>query len=117
ILAPDKTQLSNFSVDKSAWPVYLTIGNIFKSVRRSPLSHATVLFGYLPVAKLESVPKAKQSLLVAAGREGVNVVCADGYVCKAYPIVAAYIADHPEQCLIACCQENHCPKCLVRPDK
>lgn len=27
----DKTHLSNFSGDKSAWPVYLTIGNIKKS--------------------------------------------------------------------------------------
>lgn len=28
ILATDKTQLSRFSGDKQAWPVYLTIGNI-----------------------------------------------------------------------------------------
>ncbi|CDO69052.1 hypothetical protein BN946_scf184992.g1, partial [Trametes cinnabarina] len=30
ILATDKTQLSTFSGDKQAWPVYLTIGNINK---------------------------------------------------------------------------------------
>ena len=33
IITLDKTQLSNFSGDKSAWPVYLTIGNIEKSTR------------------------------------------------------------------------------------
>lgn len=32
ILASDKMQLSHFSGDKSAWPVYLTIGNIDKDI-------------------------------------------------------------------------------------
>lgn len=30
IFAYDKTQLTNFSGDKAAWPVYMTIGNIDK---------------------------------------------------------------------------------------
>jgi hypothetical protein len=34
ILASDKTNLSNFTGDKTAWPVYLTIGNIEKSVHQ-----------------------------------------------------------------------------------
>ena len=38
IIASDETQLSQFSRDKKAWPVYLSIGNIEKGMRRKPSS-------------------------------------------------------------------------------
>ncbi|GJJ13728.1 hypothetical protein Clacol_007984 [Clathrus columnatus] len=129
IITSDATRLSQFGGDKTAWSVYISLANVEKHIRWQPRHCAMLLLGYLPVSKLECFTEvgrrtAKQQLfhccmrsllapLVEAGQNGVKMTCADGNVRSVHPILAVYIADHPEQCLVACSQENRCPQCLV----
>lgn len=132
ILASDETKLSTFSGDKVAYPLYITIGNIEKDIRRKPSQHATVLLAYLPAPDLANClsddfcsDQYSQLFhtcmshilhsLIAAGTHGTVMLCPDGRKRHIFPILGAYVADYPEQCKVACCRQNRCPAGDVEP--
>ncbi|KAF8602511.1 hypothetical protein BDV93DRAFT_403753, partial [Ceratobasidium sp. AG-I] len=127
-VASDETTLSNFSGDKKAHPVYFSIGNLPKQLRRQISKWAMVLIGYLPVPKLDcetnkkTQRQTKRNLfhrymeellapLVEASKVGVEVLCSDRGMRCIYLLLAAYIADYLEQCKIACTKQTYCPLC------
>ena len=133
IISSDKTQLTQFR-NKSAYPVYLTIGNLPKDIRRKPSRRGQILLGYLPTTRLEHIKSptsrhhARTNLfhscmrkilqpLETAGVDGLEMASGDGVVRRCHPIFATFVGDYPEQVLVTCCKYTHCPKCPKLPDE
>jgi hypothetical protein len=55
--------------------------------------------------------------LKLAGKDGMEVVGGDGCIRKVYPILACYVADYPEQCLVSCTKYGTCFKCKRPSDE
>ena len=99
IITTDKTQLMQFSGNKSAYPIYMTLGNLPCALRHKPSEHACIIIGYLSCNKIDSegLSEHKQCTLVQqlfhssvhtileplikAGKEGIEVTSGDGTVC------------------------------------
>jgi len=134
IVASDKTMLTQYRGGKSAYPVYLTIGNLPKRVRRQGSEHSVVLLAYLSTTKLaeSNLTKAQWRThmhrlfheamykifepLRAIGRVGVEMASADGTIRSVHPILAVYPADYPEQCLVCLAKQGSCPVCCRDKD-
>lgn len=127
IISTDKTQLTLFR-NKSAYPIYLTIGNIPKEIRSKPSNRAYVLLGYLPTTRLETVTNraARRRLLAnlyhacmarvlaplkSAGKHGVHMTTADSLTRRFHPLLACVVNDYPEQVLCTCTYTGECPSC------
>ncbi|EGO05017.1 hypothetical protein SERLA73DRAFT_44354, partial [Serpula lacrymans var. lacrymans S7.3] len=130
VIATDKTQLTQFSDSKSAYPVYLTLGNIPRAIQRRPSQHACILIGYLSVSKIIGIEKSSRvqrlfhesmkiilDPLTKAGRDGIEVVGGDGAVRRVYSVLACYVADYPEQCLVMCSKYGTYPKYKQPPEE
>ena len=120
--------------NKTAYPVYLTIGNLPKHIRRKPSRQGQVLLAYLPTSKLNHIPnKAARRRSVAnlfhacmgfllkplerLGLTGLLMKSGDGAVRDCHPILAAYAGDYPEQILVTCTKTGECPTCPTPRDE
>ncbi|KAH9061974.1 hypothetical protein EDB87DRAFT_391243 [Lactarius vividus] len=129
IISSDKTQLTLFR-GKSAYPIYLAVGNIPKDIRRKPSRGAQMLVGYIPSTRLEGIGNktARRRALAnlfhscmdkllspihSYGENGLVMTSGDGTWRRCHPIFAAFIGDYPEQALVTCTYNGRCPKCTV----
>ena len=129
LLSTDKTLLTTFR-NKTAYPLYMTIGNLPKEICRKPSKHAFILLAYLPTTRLLHVSNLSQSRqlisnlyhscmrrilepLETAGTTGVYMTCGDGHRYRVHPIFAAFIGNYPEQILSTGSIYGECPTCNV----
>ncbi|KAH8984959.1 hypothetical protein EDB86DRAFT_3066087 [Lactarius hatsudake] len=129
VISSDKTQLTHFRL-KSAYPVYLSIGNIPKDIRSKPTQQAQMLMGYIPATQLKQIAnKDARSRALANlfhscmhkllhpiesyGMTGIAMATSDGIWYRCHPILAMFIGDYPEQLLVTCTYSRRCPKCTV----
>ncbi|KAF7324034.1 hypothetical protein MKEN_00625500 [Mycena kentingensis (nom. inval.)] len=118
IISSDKTQLTLFG-NKTAYPVYLTIGNIPKELRRKPSNRAYILLGYLPTSHMKHITNkaARRRPLETAGRTGLAMASGDGVIRRGHPIYAAFVGDYPEQMLVTGLPYGKCPSCIAEKDE
>ncbi|KAG8824504.1 hypothetical protein FRC17_009084 [Serendipita sp. 399] len=124
LLGSDKAHLTEYSGDKSAWPLYLSLGNIHSSVRNKPTMQCWILLAYIPIpifTESKSQHTALQQRLFHqcldvvlksikhVGKKGKDMRDSLGNVRRCYTRIAAYLADYPEQVLINVAAQNNSP--------
>ncbi|KZP34143.1 hypothetical protein FIBSPDRAFT_906343 [Athelia psychrophila] len=129
----DKTTVSVGTGHVEFYPLYAGIGNVHNNVRRAH-RNAISLIGFLAIPKTDReykddpiFRKFRRQLFhssiarilepLKAGMTTAEVTrCPDGHFRRVIYGLGPYIADYPEQCLLACIVQNWCPRCTSRPD-
>jgi hypothetical protein len=124
ICASHKTHLTNISGNQHAWPLYLTIGNTRKDIRRIPKTPKWILLGLIscPLQGGKNTDEVWHSAvgivlspiwnLYITG-PGLKWNCADGFQRQCYSLYAAWVGDYPEQVMIAQVSYGSCPMCEI----
>ncbi|KAM6501867.1 hypothetical protein JOM56_001844 [Amanita muscaria] len=128
ILGSDKTTTSVATGDNEYYPLYLSIGNVHNNVRRAHRDAVEVI-GFLSVAKTDRQYKDnslyrrfRRQLMQSTLEQILNRLkpgmtapeimrCPDGHYRRVVFCLGPYIADYPEQALIANIVNGWCPKC------
>ncbi|CDO70545.1 hypothetical protein BN946_scf184573.g13 [Trametes cinnabarina] len=133
ILGSDKTTVSVATGQNEYYPLYMSNGWVTNSTRRAH-RNAITLIGFLAIPKTDrqykddpTFRKFRRELfhtslrhIFESLRAYMNdydvVLCADGYYRRVVYGFGPYIADYPEQVLLACTVQGWCPKCMAPPD-
>jgi len=124
ICASDKTQLTNFSGDQHAWPLYLTIGTNQQDIRSTPKTGTWIPISLIPC------PAKGSKIIEEAWHSAVGTVlsqlrhldiagpglkwdCADGFQRQRYPLLAAWVRDHPQKVMVAQVSYSSCRMCEI----
>lgn len=114
--------------NKTAYPIYITIGNLPKDICSKPSQRGQILLGYLPTTKLEHIKNksARRRMLAnlfhacvrcileplcTAGANGIPMMSGDGVQRRVHPILAAFVGDYPEQVLVTGVLTGNCAVC------
>jgi hypothetical protein len=117
------------TANKEMHPLLISLANIHASVRMKATSHAFALVAYLPIPKFLNVSKPVQAMLSArvyhfaisivmkhlkiAARDGCPMSDPRGDLRMIHTPLVAWIADYPEQLLIACTASKRSPISLA----
>ena len=126
----DQMHLTNFSGDKKAWPVFMTIGNILSLIRNRPAKMPILHLALLPLpprftgksahaneAQRQTNANTQRAVfdlvlapLQPVAQQGTVIDCADGKTRPCFPILLAWIADHAEHAALEGMGSQSCRK-------
>ena len=124
IIASDKTPVTRHSGNLEMHPVFITIGNIQSDVRMQATSYAWRCVGFIPTPDFDVHPDFQTLLASRLFHSCMDIIFASlkhtalhgsamtdslGYTRNCFTPLVAYIADLPEQQLIACVAKNASP--------
>ncbi|EGN94008.1 hypothetical protein SERLA73DRAFT_78385 [Serpula lacrymans var. lacrymans S7.3] len=133
ILGSDKTTVSVATGQNEYYPLYIAVGNVHNNVRRAH-RNAVALLGFLAIPKTDKKyandPKFRRfstqlfhtsmSHILQGLKPGMLVPeivrCADMHLRHVIYGIGPYIANYPEQALLACIIQGWCARCIVLPN-
>ena len=142
ICGSEETQLTDFSSDKRAWPINLTIGNVQSSIQNKLSYLVRIVLAFLPVPPevewnytsderaqsdtnqqvLSDIGKILQEAVTWVPKEGDTDSGAlwprsDSTMCPYCPIVTSWLADHMERVNLMRVRYNALTKCHTQNDE
>ncbi|KIK12915.1 hypothetical protein PISMIDRAFT_18373 [Pisolithus microcarpus 441] len=118
VLSSDKTHITNMCGGKVAHPLLISLANIKMAVQNKASSHVFLLTALIPVIEfIHPVPRMRSVLearlfhqcldiilqpLKIAAQVGRMMSDPVGGLCHCFTLLAAYIINTPEACMLAC---------------